>query len=55
MVNTDADPIVPRASAEALAKKIGGVEVVWFEGDHYGLLWRMFEVLGRVKQHLEKR
>jgi isopenicillin-N N-acyltransferase-like protein len=57
MVNTDADPIVPRACAEALANRIGdgGVKIVWFEGDHYGLLWKMFEVLGRVKDHIAKQ
>jgi cephalosporin-C deacetylase-like acetyl esterase len=53
MINTRDDPVVPPASAGALAKAIGGVNVEWYAGDHYALAWRLPLVLARVGEHLE--
>ncbi len=55
MVNTRDDPVVPPASAEALAKAIGGARIEWYDGDHYALIKRFFEVLARVADHLNGR
>jgi len=52
MVNTRDDPVVPPASVEALARSIGNVRIDWYDGDHYALIWRLFEVLARVTEHL---
>lgn len=53
MVNTREDPIVPPANAKALAKAIGGVRQLWYPGDHYAIIYRVFEILDRVAQHLK--
>ena len=55
MVNTRSDPVVPPASAEMLAKAIGGVKIDWYDGDHYALVWRLLEVLACVTEHLNGR
>jgi dienelactone hydrolase len=55
MVNTRSDPVVPPPSAEALSKAIGGAKIEWYDGDHYALIWRLFEVLARVTEHLNER
>jgi dienelactone hydrolase len=54
MVNTRDDPVVPPASARALAETIGGVQILWYDGDHYALIWKLFEVLQRVGEYLDK-
>lgn len=53
MVNTREDPIVPPANAKALAKAIGGVRQLWYPGDHYAIIYRVFEILDRVAQYLK--
>jgi len=52
MFNTRHDPIVPPASARALADAIGGARIVWYDGDHYSLIWRIPELLARLRAHL---
>lgn len=53
MVNTREDPIVPPACAEALAGAIGPVDLQWYEGDHYALIWKLPAVLAQVARHLD--
>ncbi|MBP7933841.1 MAG: ChbG/HpnK family deacetylase [Phycisphaerae bacterium] len=52
MINTREDPIVPPTSARALAKAIGGVRHLWYPGDHYAIIYRVFEILDRVARYL---
>jgi dienelactone hydrolase len=54
LINTESDPIIPRENVQALADAIGGVDIQWYPGDHYALLWHVLDILGRVEDHFAK-
>ena len=45
---------MPRASTERYWEAIGKPEIVWYEGGHYALKDHVFEVLGKITEHLAK-
>jgi len=54
MINCRDDEVVPAATARALWKRIGEPEILWYDGGHYALKNRVFEVVGRVVRHLRE-
>jgi pimeloyl-ACP methyl ester carboxylesterase len=49
------DPVIPRENVESLAGVWGGARIVWFDGDHYGLLRHLGEVFGHLTRHFVGR
>jgi dienelactone hydrolase len=45
------DPVVPADGVRDLAEAWGGARIVWHEGDHYGLLRRLGEVVRELGAH----
>ncbi len=55
MLNTREDEVIPRASTERLAEAIGDTaEVIWFDGDHTGMLPKVPQIFGRIRRHFDQ-
>lgn len=53
MLNAKQDEIIPRACTEALWKKFGEPEIVWYGGGHYSVGWHMLSAIGRVREFFD--
>ncbi len=51
MINCRHDEVVPPATSRALWEAIGRPEIVWYDGGHYAIKGKVFEVLGRLVNH----
>ena len=51
LVAGDADPVVPKESAEALARAWGGARTLWYPGGHYDVIRHAGTVLQEVGEH----
>lgn len=54
MLNARDDDVIPRRCTEMLWKSIGEPEIVWYSGDHTGMLPRLPDVFRRVYKHFSR-
>ena len=54
MLNARDDDVIPRRCTEMLWKSIGEPEIVWYPGDHTGMLPRLPDVFRRVYKHFSR-
>ena len=54
MINCREDDVVPPASTRRYWEALGQPEIVWYDGNHYGIKDHVFEVLQRIGAHFER-
>ncbi len=54
MLNCREDEVVPRDSVVRYWEALGRPEIIWYDGNHYGMKDHIFDVLGRITAHLAK-